>query len=246
MARFGVGPAGKAAVFFTLVTRSNDRCYPLTLAFARNGHRFSFTFHSHAELMLFHEVFCLEPYHLSPIKPPEAVVDLGANIGITTLYFCTEYPKARIVAVEANPHLLPRLTQALVALPHVQIISAAVSSEDGERVLHLNSDAPVGSSLIPRPENVVSISVPSMRLATLARQAGLAKIDFVKFDIEGAEWEVFSEYADRDRLAGFCGEYHEDLTGKTVQEFASLWKDLRISYKPTKKRSRFIVYGREM
>jgi len=57
------------------------------------------------DMFIFHEVFCYEAY-----RPPRqigsdvrTVVDLGANIGLTTLYFQQYFPNASYLCVEPNP-----------------------------------------------------------------------------------------------------------------------------------------------
>ncbi len=44
----------------------------------------------------------------------------------------------------------------------------------------------------------------------------------IKFDIEGAEWDVFS-HTSVDKVASIIGEYHEDLAGFSVEQFIDLF-----------------------
>lgn len=45
---------------------------------------------------LLEEVFLSDNYPLHDNKKLSLIVDLGANIGISTLYFCMKYPEAEI------------------------------------------------------------------------------------------------------------------------------------------------------
>ena len=69
----------------------------------RTGQNFSFVERSSAE-HIFSEIFIGECYPLNNSRDEKKViVDIGANIGFFTLYGHINYPKSRIIAVEANP-----------------------------------------------------------------------------------------------------------------------------------------------
>ncbi|EEN5590843.1 FkbM family methyltransferase, partial [Salmonella enterica subsp. enterica serovar Mountpleasant] len=75
---------------------------------------------------------------LSSGKRP-VIVDCGANIGTSVLYFLGEYPDAHIVAIEpapANVALLERNTEGL----NVKVINKGVSSSEGEMELVDNGE----------------------------------------------------------------------------------------------------------
>src|SRR5918911_488572 len=58
------------------------------------------------DLFIFHEVFLDDCYHIPTAWVPNVrtVVDLGANIGLTTLYFAKSYPQARFICIEPDPN----------------------------------------------------------------------------------------------------------------------------------------------
>lgn len=63
-------------------------------------------FHSHDAITV-HEIFCREDYRCP--SPPRVVVDLGANIGISALYFLTRSRSAYCELYEPDPRNLPKL-----------------------------------------------------------------------------------------------------------------------------------------
>ncbi len=243
IARFGSSPVEVLRLFGVLVSRNNATCYPLTGSFVRKGTRFSLTFVSHGELMLFHEIFSRDEYLLPKPIHAEYVVDLGANRGISSLYLHTEFPNARIAAVEPNPALFEKLQSTCAQVPLITPFQLAVSGEDGEVVLHIDPNLPLSASLKEREENTQAVSVRAVTLDTLQTLAEFPRIDMLKFDIEGAEWDACTAYTKRDQVAALSGEIHEDLMGATLSDFLALWPTMEISSVPTKKKGRYVIHG---
>lgn len=230
-------------LFSTLLLRDNRRAFPLTSRFSYNSVEFPLTFQSHADLMLFYEIFCGHPYRIHMKDAPEYVVDLGANIGISTLYLHCLYPNAKIAAVEANDALLARLKEITKGIESISILPYAATNHDGAVAFHINEVNALGSSLIPRATGTKKVEVEGRTLASLEKEAGFLRTDLVKFDIEGAEKEVFESYEKRDQIKGFVGEVHEDLMKASTEEFKALWPGMSFTLVPTKKEGRYNIYG---
>lgn len=58
-----------------------------------------------ADLTTFREIFLREEYNLDlpPSFHPKIIIDAGANIGFTSLYFSRKYPDALIFSLEPEP-----------------------------------------------------------------------------------------------------------------------------------------------
>ncbi len=128
------------------------------------------------------------------------VFDLGANIGLTTVYFAQKYPKARIIAVEpdiANFRLLQRNT---MTYSNVVAVNSAVWPDD--TMVRLRRTDPSGQALgewgyqteAVAPGELADVTATSM--STLMKRYDVQTIDLLKMDIEGAELDVFG--ADTD------------------------------------------------
>lgn len=243
IARFGSTLVEVVRLFCVLVKRNNTTCYPLTGSFTRKGTQFSLTFVSHGELMLFHEIFSRNEYLLPKRIDAEYVVDLGANRGITSVYLHTEFPKARIAAVEPNPALFQKLQDTCAPFPLITPFQVAVSGTDGEMVLHIDPNLPLSASLKEREENTQAVSVRTVTLDTLQTMAEFPRIDMLKFDIEGAEWDACTTYSKRYEVRALAGEIHEDLMGATLSDFLALWPTMEIVSVPTKKKGRYVIHG---
>jgi hypothetical protein len=80
------------------------------------------TLYSRHDMLTVHEIFCRRIYPVDPGS--RVIVDVGANIGISALYFLTEAPGARCHLFEANPALIERLRD------NVRPFSERVAIED--------------------------------------------------------------------------------------------------------------------
>src|SRR5690348_12758294 len=56
-----------------------------------------------------HEIFCREDYQCP--SPPQVVIDLGSNIGVSALYFLTRSPFTYCELYEPDPRNFPKLLQ---------------------------------------------------------------------------------------------------------------------------------------
>jgi FkbM family methyltransferase len=128
----------------------------------------------------------------SVIKPGFQFVDLGANVGIYSVFVGTQAgPGARVLAIEPQASLLGRLREniALNGLD-VMIAPVAVSDHDGtiEFAVDLNN---LGFTSLDvtrkgRGERRI-VQLPVRKLLPLVREHGFERIDALKADIEGAE-----------------------------------------------------------
>ena len=70
---------------------------------------------SGADCFIFGEVFDHQYYRLPLASPPATILDLGAHIGLTAIYFARVFPKARIACVEPHPDNVRLLRKNLQA-----------------------------------------------------------------------------------------------------------------------------------
>lgn len=116
------------------------------------------------------------------------IVDAGANIGATPLYFLSEFPDASVVAIEPEPANFG-LMQKNVAGADVECLHAAVSAHNGRaRVLD-----PGEGHWGYRTEISSAGGVTCVTIGDIFRQKAATHFPFiVKIDIEGGEAELFS------------------------------------------------------
>lgn len=162
-----------------------------------------------ASLFVIYQVFLVEVYKLAlASNTPEVIYDLGANVGMASLYFLTQWPDAKIVAVE------PVASHAKYVRGNLErngangtVVQAAIGSAPGVMKMkvypHWHSGSSFAGTLGSMPYELeqVEVRVPSA-IIDPSEPFGL------KMDIEGGEYALLAEPRILDRAAWIQGELH--------------------------------------
>ncbi len=152
----------------------------------------------------FKEIFVNEIYRFESENNSPVIFDCGANIGISCLYFKRLYPDARIKAFEADPIIANILKQNLIknGISDVEVINKAVWIDD--KGIEFGRDGADGGS-IKASSNKIKIG--TIRLKELLDKE--ERVDFLKIDIEGAEYEVLIDCSESlGNVKNVFIEYH--------------------------------------
>lgn len=127
-------------------------------------------------------------------------VDIGANVGIYTLYVAKHLSqKGRVISFEPNPRAHDRLSKNVslneaCLSPDIALLQLGVAADEAAFDLHLNPDNLGGSSLVA--ESGQTVRIPCKPLLSVMREMGVAKINGLKIDIEGAEDAALAPFFD--------------------------------------------------
>jgi len=153
------------------------------------------------------EVWYDNVYRLPFQTSIDTVVDLGANIGLTSVYLARRYGATLVVAVEpdsANVRLLRRNLQQNGIKGSV--IEAAIGPSDGTVRFSTHADSNLGHVSLEGRE------VPMMSMGTLCANHGLQRIDVLKMDIEGGEQQLLSgPIRWLSQVRSIVAEFHPDV-----------------------------------
>lgn len=149
------------------------------------------------------EIFIEEVYK---IKLPAApvIIDCGANIGLSVLYFKRNYPDAKIIAFEPDTdnYTLIKNNIETYKLDNVDLRKEAVWID--EVTLNFQSMNSLGSMITDEKGND-TYEVKGIRLKNLLGE----KVDLLKMDIEGAEYQVLLDIQDQlPNVNNMFIEYH--------------------------------------
>lgn len=139
---------------------------------------------------IFDQVF-LEEHQTPPLRqPPATIVDLGANIGLTSVQYANLFPDARIIAVEPEPGNHDCLLQNIARYPTIESTQRGIwDHECSLRVA--NQDAQECAFRLEECEPGDSGAIDAVSVPWLMDHYGLDAIDLLKIDIEGGEVELF-------------------------------------------------------
>lgn len=181
-----------------------------------------------------------DAYRLESSSPVRRILDLGANIGLSALYFHRAYPDASIACVEASPKNAELLARAvsLNRLP-ARIIQAAIGVDNGTATFWDTKD-PSCSTLIQdqRAASAAQLTVKQLTVESVMDQMGWDALDLVKIDIEGYERFLLKSNVEwLGKTTAIVGEIHEGYT------FDELCSDLRPFGFSVAERSRNEIHG---
>ena len=131
------------------------------------------------------------------LRPGGVFVDVGANVGTYALALARDAgADGKVIAIEPHP-----LTHARLAFNHaasgfdqVKLVQAAAGADDGELLIETDGDNLGASHIVSRDASGKAIAVPSLRLLRILQEAGAARVDALKIDVEGYEDRVLTGF----------------------------------------------------
>jgi FkbM family methyltransferase len=173
--------------------------------------------------MLCKDIFCQRIYHFECSRPDPLILDCGANIGLSILYFKHVYPGSRITAFEPDPGILPILRDNLLTngLEDVRLVEAAVAGRAGQQ--RMLCDGLYESRLVSSSPSSTGISATTLVPCVRLRDYLAEPVDFLKMNIEGAEGEVLQDCAGRlSHVRRMVLEYHHQEGARPLHEILAL------------------------
>lgn len=135
------------------------------------------------------------------LKEDDIIFDIGANVGIMSLNFANKAKKGRVYAFEPTHYALKKLYRNIELNPelakNIIVTNCFVSakSDDNPDIVAFSS-----WSLTKRTEKdhefhlgtpMSAEGVPSITLDDFVTKNKISKIDFIKIDTDGHEYEIF-------------------------------------------------------
>lgn len=156
-------------------------------------------------LKTYREIFGAEIYRFTTTAENPLILDCGANIGLASIYFKSVYPKATIIAFEpdASNRDIFQKNIAVNNLPGITIKEEAIWIKDG--TIQFSAAATEASRITNT--DIDTIAIPCIDFKKFIDQ--FAIIDFLKMDIEGAEFDVITHCAESlTKVQHLFLEYH--------------------------------------
>jgi FkbM family methyltransferase len=129
---------------------------------------------------------------LAQLPERPVFLDVGANIGLFSLFLSRYFEQGRFFAFEPHPRLAGCVRRSAEAnCLAIEVVEAAVSDTDGKIDLFLNAQDSGGhSTLSESAGGSKAVSVAAVTLDSFVEKQGLARVDFVKIDVQDAEAAV--------------------------------------------------------
>jgi FkbM family methyltransferase len=143
-----------------------------------------------ADVWMFEAVFLHRDYDYAYPVSPACIIDAGAHIGMTSLYFANRFPQSRILAIEPVPRNYAMLCENTRGYENIRTIQAALWDDHAT----LTIENPESQSSAFRVAEVSSCAKPVQAITVndAFKMLDVEQVDLLKIDIEGSEKQVFS------------------------------------------------------
>jgi FkbM family methyltransferase len=182
-----VGLRNALSYFFAVIVRKdgiikfNFLLHPLRIRVNENG-----------DTATFNEVILRNDYEIRLKIDPKTILDCGANIGLTSIYFANKFQNAQIISIEPEKNNYSLLQENSSYYPKIKTIRSGIwSSSTFVKVI----DGGKGSNAFSISETDIDDpeAIPSVSIKDIMDQNNWNYIDILKIDIEGSEKEIFTK-----------------------------------------------------
>ncbi len=159
------------------------------------------------------------------IKEDNVILDVGAHIGLFSIMAAKSASNGKVYVFEPSEENFKLLEEnvRLNKLDNIELINKAVTKESGIREFALSPDDPAGHSIPFGETSRQKINIQTTSLGDFLADKNINKVDFLKMDCEGAEYEIFYSCSDEtlNKIDKISMEYHNVDTEKNVSRIKS-------------------------
>ncbi len=162
------------------------------------------------------------------LRPGMVIVEAGGNVGAVSLYL-SRYASRLIVLEPAAKHLeCLRATVEYNKLDHVEIVPKALWAETGAMSLyHCGHNHTMHSLTAPSDESEM---VNCVSMTTLLDECRIDIVDFLKLDVEGAEYAILASESFRreaHRVRSMLVEFHGHMRQDLLESAGFMWNGIK-------------------
>lgn len=175
-------------------------------------------------LFLFREIWVDRRYDLGELPTPldGVVVDIGAHVGLFSMWVGSLFPGSRIVAVEPSPRAASYLRRNVASLrgADITVVEAACGRAHGRAFLRLGRSEMTNSLYSERVGQSSDLEVEVLTLEEVFARSGIERCALLKLDCEGAEYDILggASVETLSRVERIVLEYHRGVAGHDPSE----------------------------
>lgn len=149
-----------------------------------------------SDIDVFDQIFRYREYRcLDDLPDAELIIDCGANVGFSSAYFLSRFPRSKVVAVEPDPENFAAMERNLAPFAErVTALCTGVWSSECGLVLCTDGfgDDREWARTVRAAHHDEKPMMAATDIGTLFKTGSSCRISILKIDIEGSELEVFS------------------------------------------------------
>jgi FkbM family methyltransferase len=144
-----------------------------------------------SDIPAFKKVFIKKEYDIEPASYPEVIIDAGANVGLSSIFFSLKYNRANVISIEPDKENYKLLATNTFFYKNIRCLNTVLWNK--ATLVELkdsgnSADGFIVEETLLKTKNTFS----SVSINDLMKQYAFNRIDILKMDIEGAEKEIFS------------------------------------------------------
>jgi FkbM family methyltransferase len=165
-----------------------------------------------SDVATFFQVFHDLEYELDEPSPVRNIIDAGANIGLSAIFFAWRYPSATVIAMEPEASNFEVLQKNAAPYPRIVPLQSALWSSNATLDVTDPGQGKWGYQVVERANarQAVVQRVNALTVDAVMERAGFDHVDILKLDIEGAEKEVLDASSGWiDKVGLIAAELHD-------------------------------------
>lgn len=145
-----------------------------------------------SDYTVFRGIFVLGEFNIQTKVKPKLIIDAGAYTGLSSLYYSSKYPQAKIIAIEPEDSNFEILEKNTANISNISRIKAGLWYKNASLKVLDTNNGKWGFKVMEVRESS-PYDVKSVTVDKLLANSGFNEIDILKLDIEGSEKELFTE-----------------------------------------------------
>jgi FkbM family methyltransferase len=201
------------------ISDGSDDCYRMRAGIELH------TRHNLSDFHMIDEIWAYRKYDYFGyrVAPGDIVVDIGANIGTFSVYASKACGASRVLSFEPYPDNYRLLSKNAEQneLRNITCVNRAVSGNQGRRTLGIDP-VDCGSHSLVMGSFSRTVDVECITLGDIFDQFALEKIDYLKMDCEGSEYEILENAkSSLDKIRRISMETHT-IPGRNAHHLKKL------------------------
>jgi FkbM family methyltransferase len=190
-----------------------------------------------ADVLVLWQTFGLNQCALQLTEEPTLIIDAGANIGCTALFFAKTYPNTSIIIIEPDKTNVALAKKNCRTYPNIEIVEGAVWHHPTKVVIENPGDESWAFRMRELSTEEASTGIRGFTIDELSKGAD---ISLLKVDIEGGEKMLFSQ---NTQWLARTGTMLVEVHGKDCKQ-AVHQASLKAGFRTLPPQGEYVVYTR--
>lgn len=189
-----------------------------------------------SDLLAFHQVFTFKEYGMNLGFSPRFIVDAGANIGLSAVFFSNKFPSVKIIAIEPERSNFMMLEKNTKRYENILLTKRALSNQPNVNFDVVDKGFGNWGFVTEMQDskntkNVID-TVKTITIDEILIEYNLEYLDLLKIDIEGGEKELFESNYENwlPKTKCIIIELHDGITKGSSKSFFNAISKYDFSY----------------